>query len=76
MEIDPRVSNKELDKIHKIAIKAGALGGKILGTGGGGYFIFYVPPFSRYSVMDSLKKKGFHPEGVLIDQEGLCSWWL
>ena len=41
-ESDPRVTNKELDKIHATALNAGALGGRLLGTGGGGYFLFYI----------------------------------
>ena len=32
-----------LDEIYNLAIKKGALGGKILGAGGGGFFLLYVP---------------------------------
>ncbi len=71
---DPRVTNSELDKIYDTALSSGALGGRLLGTGGGGYFIFYVPPFTRYSVIESLKSLGLQPEEVIIDQQGLRSW--
>ena len=37
------ISNPMLDTIYERAVAAGALGGKILGAGGGGYFLFYVP---------------------------------
>ena len=37
------ISNSTVDNIYKLAIKNGALGGKILGAGGGGFFLFYVP---------------------------------
>lgn len=37
------VSNDLIDIQYKKAIQAGALGGKILGAGGGGYWLFYVP---------------------------------
>ena len=73
-ESDPRVTNAELDKIHETALNAGALGGRLLGTGGGGYFLFYAPPFYRYQVIESLEKIGLNPEGVMIDQQGLTSW--
>ena len=73
-DIDPRVTNKELNKIHATALNAGALGGRLLGTGGGGYFLFYVSPFFRYQVMESLEQLGLDPEGVVIDQCGLTSW--
>lgn len=37
------ISNKRLDKIYEQAIECGATGGKLLGAGGGGFFLFYVP---------------------------------
>jgi D-glycero-alpha-D-manno-heptose-7-phosphate kinase len=73
-ELNPNVTSPELDEIHSVAISAGALGGRLLGTGGGGYFLFYVPPFTRYSVLDSLEKLGLQPETMKIDQKGLTSW--
>ena len=36
------VSNNHIDYLYKQGIKAGALGGKLLGAGGGGFLIFYV----------------------------------
>jgi D-glycero-alpha-D-manno-heptose-7-phosphate kinase len=71
---DSRVTNSKLDRCYEVAMKAGAAGGRLLGTGGGGYFLFFVPPFKRYSVIKSLEKIGFHPETVLIDESGLRSW--
>ena len=72
--LDPRVTNSKLDIIHKTALDSGATGGRLLGTGGGGYFLFYVPPFSRYTVMESLEEIGCYPEAVRIDQNGVSSW--
>lgn len=37
------ISNPKFDELYDKAIKAGALGGKILGAGGSGFFLFYVP---------------------------------
>jgi D-glycero-alpha-D-manno-heptose-7-phosphate kinase len=37
------ISNDFLDEIYTKAREAGALGGKLLGAGGGGFFVFYVP---------------------------------
>jgi len=36
------VTNVQIDSWYQGAIKAGALGGKIMGAGGGGWFLFYV----------------------------------
>ena len=37
------ISNPEFDKWYDLALKNGALGGKLLGAGGSGFFLFYVP---------------------------------
>jgi len=73
-EIDPKVSNPTLDNYYDLAIQAGATGGRLLGTGGGGYFLFFVPPFKRYYVIEALQKIGLNPETLIIDQSGLQSW--
>ena len=39
-----KVSNKSLDNLYKIGIQNGALGGKILGAGAGGFMLFLTPP--------------------------------
>lgn len=48
------VSSPEFDSIYEAARGAGALGGKILGAGGGGFFLFYVEPQRRQAVIDAL----------------------
>ena len=40
------ITNSFIDEIYTNAIHKGALGGKLLGAGGGGFFLFYVP-YSR-----------------------------
>jgi len=45
-EMHPEMSNTFVDKIYLRAKKAGSLGGKLMGAGGGGFFMFYVP-FSK-----------------------------
>ena len=42
-KISTKMSNPEFDKIYASALANGALGGKISGAGGGGFFTFYVP---------------------------------
>jgi D-glycero-alpha-D-manno-heptose-7-phosphate kinase len=38
------VSNEKIDNIYAAGMQAGALGGKLLGAGGGGFVLFFVPP--------------------------------
>jgi D-glycero-alpha-D-manno-heptose-7-phosphate kinase len=48
------VSSGELDGIYERAVKAGALGGKISGAGGGGFFLLCVPSDKRQAVRQAL----------------------
>jgi len=48
------VSTSAIDEIYNRAITAGALGGKILGAGGGGFILFFVPPEKQSAVRSSL----------------------
>jgi D-glycero-alpha-D-manno-heptose-7-phosphate kinase len=38
------VTNPTIDRMYETGIAAGALGGKLLGAGGGGFMLFFVPP--------------------------------
>lgn len=50
------VTNAEVDEIYAEAMAAGAIGGKILGAGGGGFVLFFVPPPDRERVKERLRK--------------------
>ena len=49
------ITTSKIDEIYKRGIEAGALGGKLLGAGGGGFIIFYVQPNKKESVMEAMK---------------------
>ncbi len=53
-KITTLISNPEIDHIYDKAIKNGALGGKLLGAGGGGFFLFYVLPQNQEKLRKSL----------------------
>ena len=50
------VSPLNLNEIYENAISAGAIGGKVLGAGGGGYFLFFVKPEKQINVKRKLSK--------------------
>ena len=59
------ITNGEIGEIYQIARKAGALGGKITGAGGGGFLMLYCPPDKREhvrSALSHLKELPFHLE--------------
>ena len=49
-----KISTDTIDLLYDKAIKAGALGGKLLGAGGGGFLLFYVPDDYRANVKKAL----------------------
>ena len=49
-----KVSTDEIDEIYEKAMNAGALGGKLLGAGGGGFVVFYVPEDKQEDVKKAL----------------------
>lgn len=51
-----KVTNSALDDIYETALKAGALGGKVCGAGGGGFLAFYVQPEKRAAVEKALER--------------------
>ncbi len=51
-----KITNANIDEIYDAGISAGALGGKLLGAGGGGFMLFYVPPERREALRLRLKK--------------------
>ena len=64
------ISSPVLDTIYERAIAAGALGGKILGAGGGGYFLFYVPTEKQGSVTTTLSDLGLSRLGFHFEPKG------
>jgi D-glycero-alpha-D-manno-heptose-7-phosphate kinase len=50
-----KISTQNIDELYAKVIRAGALGGKLLGAGGGGFFIFYVPLDKQNSVQSTMR---------------------
>jgi D-glycero-alpha-D-manno-heptose-7-phosphate kinase len=53
-ELSTKITNSEIDDIYDIALKNGAIGGKLLGAGGGGFIVFYVEPENHERVKKAL----------------------
>ncbi len=49
------ISSTKIDEIYETAMRSGALGGKLLGAGGGGFMLFYVPKDRQHEVRKRLK---------------------
>jgi len=54
--IQKGVTNDHIDEMYDTAMKAGAVGGKLLGAGGGGYLMVFVAPERRENVLKAMAK--------------------
>ena len=64
------ISNSRIDMIYKLGLKNGATGGKLLGAGGAGFILFFVPKnnkinflraFKNFTIVDfKFENKGTH----------------
>lgn len=67
----PKSTTPELDDIYNFGKDRGAIGAKVLGAGGGGHFLFVVPPLQREYLVQQLTDKGLKERQFLIDYNGL-----
>ena len=63
------MSNSTIDNIYNFALKNGALGGKLIGAGGGGFLLFYANNPNR--LRKAMKKKRIEEIRFQFDQEGV-----
>lgn len=56
-----KVSTNSIDEYYQKGIDAGALGGKLLGAGGGGFLVFYVPDEKKESVKYAMRELLYIP---------------
>ena len=54
--LTPRITTSTIDEIYEGALKAGALGGKLLGAGGGGFMLLFVQPEIQQKIKEKLNK--------------------
>lgn len=69
-----KITNSRLDEIYENALKNGAIGGKLLGAGGGGFFVFYAPPFYKHNLLNYLESCGLKTRPFRFEQDGLRAW--
>lgn len=54
--LSQKITNSDIDDIYDTGMRAGALGGKLLGAGGGGFMLFCVEPERREALRQALRK--------------------
>jgi D-glycero-alpha-D-manno-heptose-7-phosphate kinase len=69
-----RISSPELDELYEAARRAGAIGGKITGAGGGGYMLLYCQFDRKHAIRDRLREMGVWMREVSLEPLGLQTW--
>lgn len=73
-KLSSKISTSEIDKIYIELQKAGGIGGKITGAGGGGHMLFYCNPGRRCYVRQRALELGLQNVPFIFDYEGLITW--
>ncbi|NOU34766.1 MAG: sugar kinase [Polyangiaceae bacterium] len=69
-QLASNMSDSNLDEHYEAARKAGAIGGKIMGAGGGGFFMFYTRPGDKRRVYEAMKARGLRQLRFRFDHDG------
>jgi D-glycero-alpha-D-manno-heptose-7-phosphate kinase len=67
--LSDKVSDSTIDEIYEYAIKNGALGGKVVGAGGGGFLMFYCPK-DKSKLVNAMSKFGLEPFWFYFEKDG------
>ena len=60
--------------MYSDALNNGASGGKLLGAGGGGFFLFYANGSNKTKLINFLKMKSLNVYPIKFDSDGMQSW--
>ena len=71
-----KITNPRIDELYDEAIKAGALGGKLLGAGGGGYLLMYCPYNVKHKVAERMEKAGGQLADWNFELRGAQAWTM
>jgi D-glycero-alpha-D-manno-heptose-7-phosphate kinase len=69
-----QITSSRIDNLYTLGRRYGALGGKILGAGGGGYLLLYVPFQRRQEVARVLTEAGGEIVPFAFNEGGLTTW--
>lgn len=69
-----KITNTDIDELYDSAIDVGALGGKLLGAGGGGFLVFFVPPVRRLELIEHFESQKLTVKNFQFETKGLSAW--
>jgi D-glycero-alpha-D-manno-heptose-7-phosphate kinase len=69
-----QITNSSIDTLYEAALKSGAIGGKLLGAGGGGYLLLYCAFDRKHAVAAELERLGGQLVEFTFERHGLQTW--
>jgi D-glycero-alpha-D-manno-heptose-7-phosphate kinase len=69
-QVSPKISNSRIDALYDLALRSGALGGKITGAGGGGFLLLFCEPPRQERVRQALAAEGLREMTFNFDFQG------
>jgi D-glycero-alpha-D-manno-heptose-7-phosphate kinase len=73
-DLDPAISTSKIDRLYEVARAAGAIGGKILGAGGGGYLLCFCPFDRKQAIARAMEEEGGALVTFALEERGLQTW--
>lgn len=72
--LSPHISSERIDKMYDVARDAGAVGGRVLGAGGGGYLLLFCDFEKKHVIAAELEKMGGKLVNFEFEYKGLKTW--
>lgn len=73
-KMSSKITNPQIDELYDTAVRAGALGGKLLGAGGGGYLLMYCPYNIKHKVAAKMEAAGGQLADWNFELRGSSGW--
>lgn len=72
--MSPLITTPLIDEAYDIAMREGALGGKVTGAGGGGYVLFYIDFMRKHRLAERLETLGLTVDDFAFEPRGVTTW--
>ena len=72
--LSPLIATPRIQEVYDLAVRNGAISGKVTGAGGGGYILFYCDFKKKHRVAEALERIGVSTIGFSFEPRGLTTW--
>jgi D-glycero-alpha-D-manno-heptose-7-phosphate kinase len=72
--MSPYITNERVDELYDLALKNGAIGGKLTGAGGGGYILLFCDFTKKHHLIEALEFAGASITEFAFESKGLTTW--